>query len=340
MRWNKLKEPPWRTVVPSLLFLACVLLGWALWRPGTDLRDGRHDRGRNGIWLGHGWLGGNEWFDAYGKQQELPRFRSPVRIQALAELCRTHGITDLFPHLCPATATGDLPPVNDAQVERFLASFPDTRVLPWIGGPYGESPVLEDAAWRGNFVASLSSLLARHPKLAGVHLNIEPMPSGNRAFLRLLEEIKAALPAGKVLSVAAYPPPTRWHPVPNVHWEESYFREVARRADHLAVMMYDTAIRVPKLYQRLMADWTEEVLAWSEGKAVLLGVPTYEDAHTDYHHPTVENLENALLGIHAGLQRKPLPSHYQGLAIYCEWETDANEWAMWAARFRKGAVTK
>lgn len=86
---------------------------------------------------------------------------------------------------------------------------------------------------------------------------------------------------GRILSIAAYPPPTWWHPFPDVHWDESYFRQVASRCDQLAVMMYDAGQRIPKTYQKLMADWTVEVLNWSETRPVLLGVPTYDDAEVD-----------------------------------------------------------
>jgi len=141
--------------------------------------------------------------------------------------------------------------------------------------------------------------------------------------------------ARPVFVIAAYPPPTRWHPFEEVHWDEAYFRQVAARCDQLAVMMYDTALRVPKAYQKLMADWTVEVLAWSEGKPVLLGVPTYSDAGVGYHHPEVENLSNALAGIHRGLQRRALPKSYQGVAIYCHWETDAAEWDYFREHFLK-----
>jgi hypothetical protein len=91
-------------------------------------------------------------------------------------------------------------------------------------------------------------------------------------------------------------------------------------------MMYDTALRVPKLYQQLMSTWTEQALNWSGDTGVLLGVPAYDDADVGYHTPKVENLENALKGIHAPLSRKAdLPDNYLGIAIYCEWEMDGSE---------------
>ncbi len=46
-----------------------------------------------------------------------------------------------------------------------------------------------------------------------------------------------------------------------------------------------------------------------------------------YHHLHVENLQNSLLGIHAGLATYPaLPSHYKGIAVYCEWEMEKHIW--------------
>jgi hypothetical protein len=168
-----------------------------------------------------------------------------------------------------------------------------------------------------------------------VQLNVEPLRSGDKDFLVLIEELRAALPSGKLLSIAAYPPPTRWHPFPDVHWDEFYFREVARRCDQLAVMMYDAGQKFPKTYQRLMADWTVEVLEWSEGKAVLLGVPTYDDAGVGYHDPRVENMQNALSGVHRGLSRKSMVRNFQGVAIYCDWETSDSEWAYFREHFRR-----
>jgi hypothetical protein len=224
--------------------------------------------------------------------------------------------------------------VDPQQTRRFLRQFRGYQVLPWIGGVRDQDCYPDSPAWRKEFVRSAAALLEEYPTLAGVHVNIEPMPSGDPDFLLLLHELRQALPPGKRLSVAAYPPPTRWHPFPEVHWEEAYYRKVAGEADQLAVMLYDTGIRVPKLYQQVMRTWTTEVLDWSAPAEVLLGVPDYDDAGVGYHHPEVENLANALLGVHAGLgRRKPLPAHYAGVALYSEWQTDAREWELFSEEF-------
>ena len=310
-----------------------ILLAYLLWRPGLDIRDGRHDRGSNAIWLAHGWLGADEWFTSNNKTNQFARYRDPANVKALADKLRAHHITDVYPHLCPSSIVGNLPAVDAHHTERFLDAFAGFRVIPWIGGPNGSGAHVDRSKWRETFVRDAQQLLVRHPRLSGVQVNIEPMPSGDRDFLKLLEELRAALPPGKILSVAAYPPPTRWHPFPEVHWDEKYFREVAKRCDQLAVMMYDGGQRYPKTYQQLMSDWTVEVLSWSDGKPVLLGVPTYDDAGVGYHDPRAENITNALLGIHRGLTRGSLPPHYQGAAIYCDWEMSDAEWTYWREHF-------
>lgn len=331
-----LARPPWRIAVPAVALVLVGILGYALWSPGLDVADGRHDRGRNGIWLQHGWLADDAWLARNGYARAAA-FRSAEQIRALAELLRRHGIADVFPHLCPASSEGALPAVGPAQAEQLLdelTALRGFRVMPWIGGVRGESARVEAPEWRRRFCQSALDLLSAHPRFAGVHVNIEPCPSGSRDFLDLLDELRRELPAGKLVSVAAYPPPTRWQPAPDVHWDEVYFREVARRCDQMAVMMYDTSIRRPKLYRSVMKSWTREVLDWSGPTPVLLGLPAYDDAGSGYHFPEAENLPNALLGVHAGLAGfEALPASYQGTAIYCEWEMDAGEWAQYGGHF-------
>ena len=331
--WQTIKRPPWRTLVPLGALLPATGLAYLLWQPGLDVCDGSHDRGHNAIWLGHGWLGDDNWFHINGKVPEISSFRDSARIRALADRLRQQHITDVFPHLCPARADGQLPAVDTQQAERFLDAFQSFRVFPWIGGPNGQSVQLADAHWRTAFVTNVLALIAAHPRFAGVQINIEPVQSGDTNYLQLLDEIRSALPKQYLLSVAAYPPPTIWHRYSDLHWDETYFRAVARRSDQLAVMTYDAAQRLPKTYQNLMAGWTREILAWSETKPVLIGVPTYKDADVGYHHSGVENITNALLGIHRALSSGPLPPNYQGVAIYCEWQTTATDWQYFQEHF-------
>ena len=105
---------------------------------------------------------------------------------------------------------GKIAPYDSVQIERFLdiAAQYNIKVIPWIGGVFEESARPADETWRQNFVASVDELLKKHPRLAGIQINIEPWPSDNVRFLKLLDEMRPVT-QGKILSVAAYPPPTR-----------------------------------------------------------------------------------------------------------------------------------
>lgn len=312
-----------------------VIILYLLWTPGMIIKDGRHDLGENAIWLQHGWLGNDKWFKDNHRNPDLFRDRKKI-LQLINKLFRYH-IKYLYPHLCPCSSDGKIAEVNHAQVELFLDCANGMMILPWVGGTKERQAFPESPTWRNNFKSSIIDLISAHPRLAGIHINIEPMPSGNHDFLLLLQELKQALPKDKILSVAAYPPPTFLHQFPNVHWDKQYYGKVSKYADQLAVMMYDTAVTRKKIYQHLISEWTKEVLAWSDSR-IFLGMPVYDDIGVKYHDPDVENIKNFLLGIHAGLGNINIPSNYAGIAIYCEWEMDNNEWAYLSENFISNTI--
>ncbi len=330
-----------RLLVGGALAIALVAGARALWNPGLTVTDGRDDRGRNAMWLQHGWIGADSWFVENEREWKKPLFRSDEKVRELAAQCAQNGITDIYPHLAPTQPDGSIMPVDDAQLKRFLNGAPDLRVMPWIGGVKDADITLDLPARRQHFLDSVAALLRKYPRLAGVHLNVEPWPSGDAPMLVFLDDLRAVLPPGKILSVAAYPPPSRLHPFPEVHWDEAYFRQVAARCDQMAVMVYDTSLRDPKMFEWLAANWNAQIFEWTEpngsrpnGPQILIGVPTYADEGVGYHHPGAENLTTGLRALHRALSRfDKTPANYQGAAIYSEWETDASEWKSWQKEF-------
>ena len=81
-----------------------------------------------------------------------------------------------------------------------------------------------------------------------------------------------------------------------------------------------------------MTDWTNQLTATvrSSGCELLLGIPAYEDANVGYHHPQVENINSALQGISASSRK----NESNGIAIYCEWEINADKWQVWSKAIR------
>ena len=310
-----------------------VLIIWAgywLWSPGRNSLPVETRLLKNGIWLRHGWFADDTYFRR-NPGQNAAAFRGTPAAENLMRQLKARRIHYVYPHLCPAQPHGELPDYNNTQIGVFLdvAEKYDIQVIPWIGGVLNESARIHDSAWRKSFCASVAKLLKNHPRLAGVQVNVEPLPDGDAAFLELLAELKQVLP-GKILSVAAYPPPTRWHPFPNVHWSPEYLRKVAERADQMCVMMYDTALRYEKFYVALMRSWSRELTEAVSGTRceLLFGLPAYDDAGVGYHDPEVENLSSALSGCAAGLDNNS-GEIFAGFAIYCEWEMTPEKWAVW-----------
>ncbi len=327
-------RPPWRTLFVIIMLAGLSALAYTIWTPGSIVLDGSHDVQTNGIWLQHGWLGDDAWFQRYKKNPA--RFRNTQKILALKKLLVAHNIRDLYPHLSPCRKSGEIAAVHPRQARQFLLIMDDLRVIPWVGGVYGTHAFPESPAWRKGFMRSIRDLLDTYPALAGVHVNIEPLTSGNESYLKLLQEMRQQLAPGKILSVAAYPPPTFYQQTLDVHWEKTFYAKVAGEVDQMVIMMYDTSLRFQKLYQHLMASWTREVLGWCGTTDVLLGLPAYDDPGVKYHYPHVENLKNSLLGIHTGLKSYTrLPRNYKGIAIYSDWEMDPDEWQYLRTHYSK-----
>ena len=321
---KKLEKSALRIVSALTIILGIPVFCYWVWQPGSG--EPLPEYRNNAIWLGHGWLGADSWFIRNNRNKE--DFRSVEKISALFKKLSDNKISTIYPHLCPAQLNGKIAPYDSGQVERFLdiAEQYNIKVIPWIGGVYEESARPADEKWRKNFVASVEELLQKHPRLAGIQINIEPWPSDNVGFLMLLDAIRPVT-KGKILSVAAYPPPTKWHQFPDVHWPLVYIKRLTNHCDQLAVMMYDTAIPLEKFYIKLMTDWTKQLTtaARSSTCELLLGIPAYDDAGVGYHHPQVENISSALQGISASPRKKEA----NGIAIYCEWEMDENKWSVW-----------
>ena len=326
---KKLGKSALRIIAALAMIFGAAALGYLFWQPGSaePLPAFRN----NAIWIGHGWLGDDAWF--VRNDRDPAEFRSEEKISDLFRKLADNRIRTVYPHLCPARPDGRIAAYDDAQVARFLdlAEKYGIKVIPWIGGVLGGSARPDDEHWRRNFIASVEKLLKKHPRLAGVQINIEPLPSGNTGFLMLLDELRPTM-NGKTLSVAAYPPPTRWHRFSDVHWQVGYMHMVADRCDQFVVMMYDTAIPLEKFYTDLMISWTRSAAGATSMNdcELLLGIPAYEDAGVGYHHPRVENICSALRGISAAERNERIG----GIAIYCEWEMNDAKWREWRRWFR------
>ena len=138
-------RPPWRTIYGGVGLLAAFWIVWSLWSPGVEVTDGRNDQGKNGIWLQHGWLADDDWFERQGDRLDRATFRTSKRVEELARQLEAQGIGYVYPHVCPCDPDGTIASTDAQQIEHFLDGVSEEIVvLPWIGGVHKVSAAPSD----------------------------------------------------------------------------------------------------------------------------------------------------------------------------------------------------
>ncbi len=326
-----------RKLLSSALGASLTLGGLAAYvsfAPYGDSRPHPFNQDRNGVWLEHRWL-----------EREVPL----GEMEALFDQLARRGIQYVFPHLIPFERDGRLPPHSREQMRAFLrlahARSPTMKVLPWVGGlrlGYRRTRRgtidLSDIEQRQRIVAECRGLIDEG--FDGIHLNVEPLPNDDDAFLALLRALRPAVGDDKLLSLSAVRPSPFGVPIaPNFFWSTDYYARVAAGVDQLVVMGYDTGLPTVALYRRYMsytADAATGTLKSHSRARVLLGVPTYDGTGL-MHRGNVETLENALLGVVAGLRGSGAGGTIEGVALYAYWTTDDDEWRTYERLWRGGA---
>lgn len=316
-----------RRVVALLAVLVLAGLGYGALRPATHRPGAHFNRGTNAAWLGIEWV--NE-------------AQAEGEIQALAADLQQRQIRTVYVYTSYLRPSGQFGPTfahAATAIPTLKRAYPQVNVQAWLGlplrrpGPFASGYVVLDPPTRAMIAQFCRDLVGQHG-FDGVHLDPEPILSGDAEVLALLDQVRAALGPGPTLSIATrriWPlwPSLSWPLVGVWAWRGDYYREVARRVDQVALMTYDSGLPQPLLYR-----W------WGRGQVVALtqaldgldaevfiGLPTSEEA-TRTHRPQAENMTSGLLGLVDGLNDQAArPDVLSGVAIYPYWETDEAEWA-------------
>ncbi|HEV7500615.1 MAG TPA: glycosyl hydrolase family 18 protein [Vicinamibacteria bacterium] len=320
--------------VAALLVILGVAAGvYIAYAPYGDTAAHPFNQDRNAVWLEHRWL-------------EKPH--SVEEMEQLFRFLDHHGIVYAYPHLIPFDGAGRLPPHNREQMRAFLASArqvaPNMKVLPWVGGlrvGYKRSRAgtldLGDLGQRQRIVAECRGLMDEG--FDGIHLNVEPVANGDDDYLALLRALRAAVGTGILSISATRPGPVAPAFAPNFFWTADYYARIADAADQVVLMTYDTALPTSSLYRRYVAYAASTVtadLAQTHRTRVLVGIPTY-DEYGLMHRKGVETPENALVGVVSGLRGRT-GGTFEGVALYAEWTTDPEDWAVYERVWRGHTV--
>ncbi|MGW3121173.1 hypothetical protein ACWDBW_29170 [Streptomyces sp. NPDC001107] len=291
-----------------------------------DPEKGTYTRNRDAIWLGHAWVDGR---------------KTDADVTALADRLKATGIHDLYVHAGPLEHNGTLPksayPKASWLINVLHGRAPRLRVQAWLGdvlateGPTGMR--LERPATRAAVVASTREILATG--FDGVHFDLEPLHSGDRDYLTLLDSLRSVTRAHHaLLSVAAH----QIDPLPGFHafwgtvaghpkwWSQRFFGQVARRVDQIAVMSYDTMQPLQSLYGGYVAQQTSLALEVTPPSTdLLMGLPFYhENRFGHWNH--AETVPAAVRGVRLGLSRTDADRSRFGVALYVDFAATEADW--------------
>ncbi|MQY35008.1 hypothetical protein SRB17_29800 [Streptomyces sp. RB17] len=292
---------------------------------GTPER-GTHTRDRDAIWLGHAWIDGR---------------KTDADVTALVRRLRDTGIRDLYVHAGPLEHDGTLPasayPKAGWLISTLHSRAPHIRIQAWLGDEVApEKPYamhLERAATRSAVVVSTRRIL--DAGFQGAHFDLEPLHSGDRNYLALLDALRSVTRARHaVLSVAAH----QIDPLPALHsfwgtvtghpkwWSQAYFGQVARRVDQIAVMSYDTMQPLQSLYGGYVAQQTSLALEVTpESTDLLMGLPFYHENRFG-HWARAETVPAAVRGVRLGLSRTARDRARFGVALYVDFAATEADW--------------
>lgn len=308
----------WFAAILAVLF--CVDY-WA-YPYGTKPVGGQFNRGENGLWLRYTWYFGEKSADEW---------------RTLPAKLKERQIRSAWFHVRAIGKTGKLNFHKQTQAQKLTAwlhqSAPDVKTMAWVyvGNRRGQGEVdLANATVRAEMVKE-AVWLTQVCGFDGVQWDYEICDDNDPHFLSLLRETRAALPSGKILSVATpmwLPPPvSRWG------WSENYFSQVAALCDEIAVMCYDSGFLTPRSYVWIAAQQpphiTQAVAKGNPNCRVIVGIPTYGKGLFS-HNPRAENIGLALRGIRQGLANPQTNlSVFAGLAPFADYTTEADEWQTW-----------
>ena len=278
--------------------------------------------GHDALWMGRIWAQG-----AYTRAD----------LEQLAGHVNSSGISEVWVFAGQMDADGHLNPARYADARSFLAAFhaavPRVRVSAWISGVLGPGSIrLADAATRDAIVSSAAAVL--RAGFSGVHYDLEPVPSGNPDYLRLLAATGALRPRPEPLSVSV----PKLEPLPGlrlpwqlgvggqVFWTAGYLTRVASVVDQVALMAYDTGMPFSSWYGGYVARETGLALrAVPPRVRLLIGVPCYHYSNLA-HEASAETVAAAVRGIRVAMTAAGARRRDVGVALFADYSATPQDW--------------
>jgi spore germination protein YaaH len=296
-------------ILGGIVLLLALVVGDYWLYPSLRIGGQSHNQGRNGLWIRYTWY--------FGETQEFDK---------LAHRLKEGHIRYAYFHVRFINRDGSLHFRKPESAKKLNAAIetlcPDVQRIAWIyiGNRNADGNVdLSKPEVRRNMIAEAKWLIDECG-FQGIQWDYEICQDGDRNFLALLKESRAALPG--IFTSVAVPTMQPW-PVSGLGWSSHYAKSVAQDIDQIAIMGYDTGHYFPRLYAgHLQANVVKFSEAAGPNCKVIAGIPSYGPGLRS-HNPRAENILQAI----KALREMDWPSNAEGLAIFADYTTDESEWA-------------
>jgi len=309
------------SITKFVLGVIMIMIAWVFFIGVYANQSGSFfNKGHNAVWLGHKWVG-----------EEMSR----KDIQSLVKTLKENQIDTVFVHSGPFEDDGTVDPNTYKYAMYFLETArkfnKDIKYQAWLGQKRIKVD-LNDTSVRKN-IAKQCVIFSKMVDFDGIHFDIEPVHDGDKAFIQTLSECKNVLSDDKNLSVslAEFIPNSLIWFLKNIHSFSNYntevnYKNVAKYADQVVVMTYDTGFKTPFAYKWLLSEEVIRLTSLLKDTEVFIGIPAYEEGEDGAFNPDVENIETGVKGVLWGLNNiRSNEKNFAGISIYPYWEISDEE---------------
>lgn len=235
-------------------------------------------------------------------------------------------------------------------VREIRRHYPEVKIVPWVGGVVGRTVHLDRETWVKNALESTKKFV-EVLSVDGVHFDFEKFqgpqtydaqgvlvdidssgPMFARDLIEFHKKVRVDMPNLFVSSVVVTTardarPWKRKHTLDEL-------KELYPLVDQISFLYYDTSIKDKDIFANGIVEQLNTIKLLQETVShhpqVLIGIGTFINPPylRGYRDLEIENNTNTLKALKDAMRAIPSDRRLvDGLAIYCEWQTDSEEWS-------------
>ena len=240
------------------------------------------------------------------------------------------------------------PDLAKNSVKKLKSYYPEIVILPWIGGVQNKTVYLGDSVWVKNALNDTKKLVETLD-IPGIHIDFEYILKGHPYLDTTIDKekpndmkdyaqnvnsfhrkLRSLLPNSFISSVvvATVPETTPWKRKTSI--EE--LSTLVKYVDQLSFLYYDTHINSQDVFEKNCSKQIEDIQTlkkMNSNTQFLLAIGTFINVLElqDYRNMEIENIPNTLKVIkESAIKVDSSKSIVDGIAIFCDWQTDKQEW--------------